>query len=189
MTLFTETLYDEKLNFFEQHAVQLGGTMGVLLTCTTCGNERAMDRHEDFVTLCISARDGHCTDLVQQSFLARSVRVHCGAAECGKNRKHTTRHFAEIWGTHVLVQVKRFSGDGSKIHTTVTFTQEMCFDGENFVLDAVVEHVGRDVDSGHYKCYGRCGARWYCCNDYSVRQVSWEAVRTVQAYALFLKRV
>jgi hypothetical protein len=58
----------------------------------------------------------------------------------------------------------------------------------HYDLTAVVFHEGF-MDSGHYQCYARKGARWSLFNDADVTEVSPEDVLSCPAYLLFYTRV
>jgi len=57
-----------------------------------------------------------------------------------------------------------------------------------YKLYGVVNHVGGDMDSGHYTAYVRSGGQWFCCNDDHVYSISEEDVVTPHAYLLFYAR-
>jgi uncharacterized UBP type Zn finger protein len=47
-----------------------------------------------------------------------------------------------------------------------------------YVLKAVIVHIGRDIDSGHYMCYVKGGdGKWTCCTDEKVFDVRYEDIR------------
>ena len=75
------------------------------------------------------------------------------------------------------------------ITNTTMIIPQMC----NFRLVAVVEHVGRGIDTGHYICYARNIPMdkdiWYSYDDANVNIVSAETVAHCQAYLLFYEAV
>eukprot|EP00659_Diplonema_papillatum_P000118 gene118-178_t len=61
---------------------------------------------------------------------------------------------------------------------------------EQYELYAVVVHLGRGTQSGHYIAFVKpSNGLWYCCDDEAIRQVSVDLVLQQQAYLLFYKRI
>ena len=97
-------------DMFEQQALQFGGTFGEMFTCLGCRRESVLNRHESFVTLGVEAEDGELCELVDRYLVQKALRKWC--EQCGRNTKHSSRKYVEVWGTHLLVQVERFKPRG-----------------------------------------------------------------------------
>ena len=173
-------------DMFEQQALQFGGTFGEMFTCLGCRRESVLNRHESFVTLGVEAEDGELCELVDRYLVQKALRKWC--EQCGRNTKHSSRKYVEVWGTHLLVQVERFNREGGKVEEHSPVVESFVHDDVAWRLSGVIVHVGQTVEEGHYICYARRGATWYRCSDAEVSHVPWAVVAGAQAYGYLFER-
>ena len=96
----------------------------------------------------------------------------------------------------LIVQLVRFRG-GDKIHDHVKFnqtlsTEEVSLPGQQqhmFTLFGVIVHFGNTLKSGHYKAFIKTQSRWREFNDELVNLVTWNIVKSLQAYVLFYRKL
>ena len=96
----------------------------------------------------------------------------------------------------LLLHLSRFTGVIEKIHTFVEFTTELSTDyirddnGQpmKYRLTGMIRHTGDSIASGHYIAYLHIEGNWYEANDSVMKQVSWQTVRSLQAYMMFYQR-
>ena len=97
----------------------------------------------------------------------------------------------------LVIHLGRFTNQFSKIHTFVGFTTELrsahIKDGNGqqmtYSLTGFIRHTGETIAAGHYIAYVQISGKWYEANDSHIRELSWETVRTLQAYLLFYERI
>jgi len=85
----------------------------------------------------------------------------------------------------LILNVKRFGADGSKLKNTLNFEEEIQIDSDYLSLDkekysesaqnkefnhiyrlyALIVHEGYSTGSGHYYAYIKNNEKWYCYND------------------------
>jgi ubiquitin C-terminal hydrolase len=97
-----------------------------------------------------------------------------------------------------IFHLQRFGADGSKNHQHVDFPDGIDISpyicgsppAGTFVyeLTSVAEHLGETASDGHYRCFLRFGAEWFCCDDGEVTPLTPEEVHGSQAYVLFYER-
>ena len=96
----------------------------------------------------------------------------------------------------LVLHLSRFTGEIEKIHTFVQFTTELsteCIRDDNgqpmeYRLTGMIRHTGSSIARGHYIASLLIDGNWYEANDTTMKQVSWQAVRSLQAYMLFYER-
>ena len=83
-----------------------------------------------------------------------------------------------------------------KIHTIEEFTTELSIayirddNGQpmKYRLTGMIRHTGDSIASGHYIAYLLIDGNWYEANDIVMKQVSWQTVRSLQAYMMLYQR-
>ena len=93
----------------------------------------------------------------------------------------------------LVLHLSRFTGVLGKIHTFVEFTAKLTIayirddNGQpiKYRLTGMIRHTGESIASGHYIAYLRINGNWYEANDSVMKQVSWQEVRSLQAYMMF----
>jgi len=58
-----------------------------------------------------------------------------------------------------------------------------------YSLTGFIRHTRASIATGHYIAYVQISGKWYEANDSHIRELSWETVRTLQAYLLFYERI
>ena len=61
-------------------------------------------------------------------------------------------------------------------------------DNGQYRLTGMIRHTGDSIASGHYIAYLLIDGNWYEANDSVMKQVSWQTVRSLQAYMMFYQR-
>ena len=55
-------------------------------------------------------------------------------------------------------------------------------------LTGMIRHTGDSIASGHYIAYLHIDGNWYEANDSVMKKVSWQTVRSLQAYMMLYQR-
>jgi uncharacterized UBP type Zn finger protein len=108
------------------------------------------------------------TEYLSDYFAEETVSVPCDLCGCRKKEKSSGLHFSSTKGERfVVLQVKRFSNNGSKLFTKVLVDDGVadhlcCIDSETqeriyFRVEAVICHRGESLNSGHYITISRKG--------------------------------
>ena len=94
-------------------------------------------------------------------------------------------------GQALLLHLKRFEykqGRGYKLNHYVSFPRMLQVGSARFEFTAMVAHIGKTINSGHYVAYVQSSKIW-CCDDTSVVEVPWHEVENQEAYLLAYVRV
>ena len=123
---------------------------------------------------------------------------------CGK-LQNATRQMSVAFAPKMLVlQLKRFShvlrGRNMypvKLEDFIQFEKGLVLDCNignlslqtHYVLKGLIVHKGRNLSNGHYIAYVKEGTNWMEWSDEFGTSVSWEKVKTQQAYILFFETI
>ena len=146
-----------------------------------------------------------------EELLRRSARVE----ELGLNNKYDCRNCGKLQKAirqmsvasaprMLVIQLKRFShvlkGRNMypiKLQHFIHFENALVLDCKignvnfqvHYSLKGVIVHNGRSLSNGHYIAYVKEGSNWIEWNDKVGTSVSWETVKSQQAYILFFETV
>ncbi|RFU32698.1 hypothetical protein B7463_g3648, partial [Scytalidium lignicola] len=151
-----------------------------IVKCNRCGKESKTEAHTEGglsvpIQPAIRPKPGSLTAYLQRYMDEIVEDYRCeGCQDKGKKfRTQNIQHAPDI----LLVQLKRFSWDGSKDSSPVSISVGLDLnryrDTENesqlrYELTAVIQHSG-STGSGHYVCSARGpDGKWYCFNDSTV---------------------
>ncbi|WP_150467074.1 ubiquitin carboxyl-terminal hydrolase [Francisella sp. SYW-9] len=71
----------------------------------------------------------------------------------------------------IIFRMDATTHTGSKINIKFIESLEITINNKTYSLISAVNHIGRNVNSGHYINYSKINNRWYCINDDSVMPV------------------
>ena len=97
----------------------------------------------------------------------------------------------------LVLHLSRFTSATQKIHSFVDFPAELTTDhirdghGQQmrYRLSGYIRHTGSSIANGHYIAYFQITGKWYEADDSFIRELSWDTVRTLEAYVLFYERI
>jgi uncharacterized UBP type Zn finger protein len=126
----------------------------------------------------------------------------CGQEAGERLRKVSKKLYLNSCPPLLMIQLKRFTWDGKKVHTTVKFPLRNLslkslmldspedIDSYSYDLIAVANHLGAAGEYGHYIAYINAGHdhSWYCFDDDCIREMEESSVITPHAYMLFYQR-
>ena len=133
--------------------------------------------------------------LLDRLFRVENLPVHCCSLCHFVGGTDTKLDIIKVPQVFVL-HLSRFTGVLEKIDTVVEFTTELSTEyirddnGQpmKYRLTGMIRHTGESIASGHYIAYLLIDGNWYEANDSDMKQVSWQAVRSLQAYMMFYER-
>ncbi|KAI9810039.1 MAG: hypothetical protein M1827_006737 [Pycnora praestabilis] len=141
-------------------------------------------------------------DSILQGTLTRHDDPLHGDAVC-PNPQCRKRGIAEVRSRltginkYLVLAFDRGGDVGKKIDTKIDFplanlNLERWYDGNNYEgkeyqLQCVVEHRGKNLDSGHYIAHVERGSKWYKINDGSVKEETEEELKSSNPYLLIYK--
>ena len=96
----------------------------------------------------------------------------------------------------LVLHLSRFTSATQKIHSFVEFPAELTTEhirdgyGQHmrYRLSGYIRHTGSSMASGHYIAYFQITGK-YEADDSFIRELSWDTVRTLEAYVLFYERI
>ena len=184
---FTVALKESKANSTDEnssHLLQrcpvenyLKGRIVHKLTCNKCSTSSSIS--EPFVALSLDLQENVQDDgidldlrLIIESYFA-SEQLERTCEDCGWKLCHVD-HVLDKTPLYLLLHLKRFAfTDGkyaSKIDSNVCSPETLTLvNGEEVILNSMIQHIGSGVNSGHYVASVRekCGT-WSSCNDENV---------------------
>ena len=119
---------------------------------------------------------------------------------CDGCKKHTTAiRKTKVWKLpkNLIIVLKRFTYDGRKIHTPVSFNEDICLaelfsasspnkKKSNYTLQSIVDHHGSS-QGGHYTAQAKQGDKYYNYDDESVSETDIQIGSS--SYIIFLENV
>jgi len=93
----------------------------------------------------------------------------------------------------LCIQIKRFNSDLSKINNKITYPQILTLNinnnDENYKLCSIINHIGYDVDHGHYHNYTFSSdhEKWFKYDDDDVNEITNNSSKN--AYLLFYEKI
>ena len=138
--------------------------------CSSCGNKRrAMSEVEEYMlfdAINLQTRQS-LNQIVEQgrkSLTEGFTCDNCGIT-CDAERVESITESSDL----LLVGVKRFLNDGSKIDTMVEPSLSLQINNVNYILMGIVEHSGLTLKSGHYTSWlRRKQGLWIKTSDMSI---------------------
>ena len=90
----------------------------------------------------------------------------------------------------LIVSLKRFTNDGTKLVQRVNLAEEEILDGVTYKLYVVISHHGTSIHEGHYVAYCQdvASKHFYRFSDDEVSRVSDLQFQTEDAYILFFSK-
>ncbi|HUD01763.1 MAG TPA: hypothetical protein VMR37_05515, partial [Rhabdochlamydiaceae bacterium] len=95
---------------------------------------------------------------------------------------------------HIVLQLKRFRNDGTKIHTAVILpsnnklTLRINKQPVSYDIQTLVLHRGQTLNSGHYLDYVKKEEGWYEANDSDIKSIELPPSTEREVYMIFLKK-
>ena len=115
---------------------------------------------------------------------------------CKTKTKSTIQTCIEKGGNLLVVCLKRFRReirDGElvwiKNNNPVEFEEYLYVADTNYKLFAVIDHLGNELDKGHYVTNVCIREDWFCFNDDEIKLVSFKQVNSNKAYLLFYQKI
>jgi ubiquitin C-terminal hydrolase len=168
------------------------GVLRSRILCLKC--ERTSDVYEQFLELSLPLAKSVKAAL--KLFYAKETLTE--AYDCEKCRRRTDmakEMSVDTWPTFLILSVKRFKQfpKPQKSSVFIKFRKRLSFpsavEDVGYSLYSVIEHQGKDLESGHYVAYCRRGHTWFLFDDRVCTQVSLKDVLATQAFVMLYKRV
>ncbi|KAF8821236.1 putative Ubiquitin carboxyl-terminal hydrolase 3 [Cardiosporidium cionae] len=153
------------------------------LSCSTCND--TFDPIWD-ISISLASKTSHLIDCFNQFFNSEHVDYCCKI--CKKQTIAERQFFLMRPPRILLIQLKRFSADGSKLPYRVDFPINdliipNCNTNVAYVLIGVVQHRGKSGKAGHYISFVRrkrkSSTTWFKCDDEKVVLVDEMEVRNM----------
>jgi ubiquitin C-terminal hydrolase len=109
---------------------------------------------------------------------------------CNKNTDATKNLNIRCTSDAIIFHLRRFSFDGQarKIKKHISFSDTMLLDDCRWNLRAVIVHLGRSINGGHFVVFKRTDDLWWHIDDDKVQETSFQAVQESEAYILFWEK-
>lgn len=172
------------------------------LLCKSCGTNDYSFTYYNTLDLPIPKKDNiTLEDCFDQYFSTENVDRKCN--KCNELRLHEKKD--RLWMTPktLIVRLKRFSNDGKKISSNITYPLKnlnmkkyyhpdtdfnTCYE-----LYGIIMHIGPS-SGGHYNCMVKSGDDWYFCDDTTIMEINYSQIQSNvlqsnNAYVLFYRKL
>ena len=166
-------------------STKTGGVLLSVLECSFCGHQSPTSEKFrclslDIPTSLLPDPDACFKETWKSEFLSEARCPGCGSIGVSKSTQITSMPNV------LVVQLKRFRQSVRgyvKNQATVTVPHRFCIHQQAYDVIGVVNHVGGDLNAGHYTADILLD-RWKHCNDRKVRNIE-RAQNSKEAYLLF----
>ena len=140
------------------------------IVCTKCKHESWNDSDSNFV-VAVGIENRTNIELCLEDREEKVVGVNC--TKCGKKQTFTKTSLLSP-APVLMILLKRFNADQEKVMDKVTVTKRLYLNGvdkkcsQNYVLAAIIIHIGTDLSNGHYYTLMRKGEQWLKYDDKNV---------------------
>ncbi|EGR34476.1 hypothetical protein IMG5_010250 [Ichthyophthirius multifiliis] len=172
-----------------------GGKLISQIQCFSCKQiSQNIETFYDLLLECKQNIDQSFESFFKKEILSGNNKYRCSfcknLVDCSKG--YVIQKFPNI----LTIQLKRFNNFMMKVnkHTQFAPTINLKKYSTNqkdqiYDLYGILIHVGHDLNYGHYYCYTKSpNKQWYCMNDSSVNQVSFQEVQNEKAFLLFYSK-
>jgi ubiquitin C-terminal hydrolase len=159
------------------------------LSANTKQQLQIVDRNMRESTIEYSIQD--CIDEYHTSKIIENVRC----SNCNLNYNHTCTYGIAIVPKILMIQLKRFKYDGSKIYNHIILQHMItipCESGDKmYRLSSIINHTGPNTLCGHYYMYNynKRNDCWYKYNDASVTKIQEKTINNSESYLLFYELI
>lgn len=135
----------------------------------------------------------HGIDRCVMNYMSPKIVQGVNCDKCGPTNAQFKNKVA-IAPKVFILQIKRFSFDGSKLFNPIKIAETFKMSGPNkkeysYSISAVINHSGMDMMSGHYYSYGRNRKenkdQWYSFNDNIVTLCKFSDIDLEDIYLIF----
>ena len=162
------------------------GSMESTITCTACQHKSVTTYPYITVSVQIPTTGVHRVEDLLEDFSAEEEMDGIECEHCQKKQRSLKK--LEIKPAQaVVIHLKRFQGN-MKIHSPVSFSEEIEIAGVPYYLYATCNHSG-DTYGGHYTaaCMKLDGS-WHVCNDQNMDELSSVPKESDRPYMFFYSR-
>ena len=167
------------------------------LACLFCGHISSTEEKANLLQIPLHGSIPlSIVDFLKEEKLVGDNRYYCSS--CETNQDASRYYQITNLGAFLILQVKRFSADGScKRHDFVKCFPEVLkipvsVDKVTIIyhykLNSVINHLG-SLNSGHYTASVSAKDKWFLCDDQKISEITTNDLQNGNSYIFFYRRI
>jgi len=145
------------------------------LVCTFCKTESHSRMEENLILTVPILESSTISELIQQYCDSENNQI---CPICKNNKRSVIKW--ETMNDVVILQLNRFATNLTKLTTDVKLESniniELSAGPKEYELFGIIDHIGNQIQNGHYVSYVQCRGHWYEFNDAEVTRYDMNAM-------------